>query len=90
MYPAPGERAPVQPGDVIGIELSSASGALFRLYFDNTTSGPANYVFNSHGYIFSLSQASSTPQDQPQISLIVVPDMPVATVSVFPTTQQLI
>ena len=87
--PQGSERALVQPGDIVGIELSSASRALFRLYFDNTTSGPANYVFNSHGYIFSLSQASSTPQDQPQISLTVVPDMPIATVSVFPTTQHL-
>ena len=55
------ERVAVQPGDVVGMELSSASRALFRLYFNNSNnSGPVNYVFNRHDYIFSLSQANFT------------------------------
>ena len=66
------ERVSVQPGDVVGIELSAANAAKFRLYFD-PNSGSKNYEFNSHSdSMFSLSQASSTiMQDQPQISLTV-------------------
>ena len=79
------ERVSVQPGDIVGIELPSDTRAKFRLYFDNTNSGPINYVFNSHGSVFSLSQASSTVQDQPQISLTVVPD---TLMTAFPTTTE--
>ena len=80
------ERVSVQPGDIVGMELSSASRALFRLYFNSTNNcEPTNYVFNRHDYTFSLSEASSTRQDQPQISLTVVPDMPKTTSPVLPT-----
>ena len=64
------ERVSVQPGDIVGIELSAANRAKFRLHFDNSGSGPANYEFNSHGHMFSLT-GSTIIQDQPQISLTV-------------------
>ena len=82
-----GERVTVQPGDGIGMELSFTRRALFRLYFN--TSGPANYVFNRHDYTFSLSDASSVRQDQPQIFLTVVPDVPITPIPILPTTQPL-
>ena len=66
------ESVSVQSGDIVGIELPSENQAKFRLYFDNSSSGPTNYVFNGHGLMFSLNQRSSTTQDQPQISLTVV------------------
>ena len=78
------ERVSVQPGDIVGIELPS-DNLSFRLYFDNTNSGPINYVFNSHGSMFSLSQASSSVQDQPQISLTVEPD---TLMTAFPTATE--
>ena len=73
----------VQPGYIVGIELPEENDSKFRLYF-NTQGGQTNYVFNSHGTTFSLSQASEETLDQPQISLTIVPD--IAT-TVLPTIQ---
>ena len=81
----PSEMVSVQSGDIIGIELPASNRAKFRLHFYATNSGPTNYVFHSQGSSFSLSEAISTQQDQPQISLTVVPDIPIITVPVFPT-----
>ena len=39
------ERVSVQPGDIVGIELSRQIEARFRLYFDSSV-GPTNYIFN--------------------------------------------
>jgi hypothetical protein len=80
------ERVSVQPGDVVGIELPASFQADFQLYFDNTNNRPTNYVFDSPGSTFSLSQASSSPQDQPQVSLTVEPAI-VPTTPALPTTQ---
>ena len=88
------ERVSVQPGDIVGIELPSDNRAKFRLYFDSSSSGPTNYVFNGHDSMFSLSQASSTRiQDQPQISLTVdrttvPPSSTTETLSTDPATTQ--
>ena len=80
------ERVSVQPGDIVGIELHSANEAKFRLYFDNTNSGSANYVFDSHDSTFSLSLASSTViPDQPQVSLTIEPVI-ATTIPILQTT----
>ena len=79
------ERLSVQPGDIVGIELPSDNRANFRLYFD-ANSGSTNYVFNSHGSTFSLSQASSTTQDQPQTSLTLEPIIQLTSTPIVLTT----
>ena len=82
------ERVSVQPGDIVGIQLPDASTVIFRLHFNDATTGPTNYVFNSHGSAFSLSEASSMTPDQPQISLTVEPVITM-TVPVLSSTQPL-
>ena len=67
------ERVSVQPGDVIGIEIARNSRYRFRLYFDDTNSGPTNYVFNGQVSTATLNQASFIKQDHPQISLTIEP-----------------
>ena len=64
-------RVSVQPGDIVGIEIARQRDYNFRLYFDDTNSGPTNYVFNGQFSTVTLSQSASTSQDQPQISLTV-------------------
>ena len=83
----PNERVSVQPGDVIGIELPRQNEAKFRLYFDSTNNAPTNYVFSGYDTTVSLSQAISSEQDQPQVSLTVELDN---IIPVLPTTQPLI
>ena len=75
----------VEPGYIVGIELPPENESKFRLYF-NSQGGQTNYVFEGHGTTFSLSQAISSEEisDQPQISLIIAPD--IAT-TVIPTIQ---
>ena len=82
----PNERVSVQPGDVIGIELPRQNEAKFRLYFDSTNNAPTNYVFSGYDTTVSLSQAISSEQDQPQVSLTVELDN---IIPVLPTTQPL-
>ena len=78
-------RVSVQPGDVVGIELARNKDYNFRLYFDDTNSGPTNYEFNGQFSMITLSQSDSTSQDQPQISLTV--EMAVQTTESSTTTQ---
>ena len=80
------ERVSVQPGDVVGIEIARNSRYRFRLYFDDTNSGPTNYVFNGQVSTATLNQASSIEQDQPQISLTIEP---IISTTVPPTTRPL-
>ena len=79
------ERLSVQSRDIVGIELSTRNDAKFRLYFDSTNGGPTNYVFSGLISIATLSQTSSTVQDQPQIALTVEPNVNATTV--LPTSQ---
>ena len=81
-----GERVTVQPGDIVGIQLPAANRVIFRLHFNDATTGPTNYVFNNHNSAFSLSKASSMTPDQPQISLTVEPIV-TTTVPVLSITQ---
>ena len=65
------ERMSVQPGDIVGIELSESTNARFRLYFDDN-SGPTNYIFNGPSpwlQTVNLNANSGTEPAQPQISL---------------------
>ena len=65
------ERVSVQPGDIVGIELSGRNNDRFRLYFDDN-SGPTNYIFNGRSpwlWTVSLNANHETEPAQPQVSL---------------------
>ncbi len=67
------DRVRVQPGDIVGIEIPTASDVRFRLYF-NINLGAKNYIFNGQVSHISLDQHDDTViRDQPQISLTVQP-----------------
>ena len=78
-------RVSVQPGDIIGIEIARRNVYRFMIYFDDTDDGPINYVFEQSLSSAILSQRNSIEQDQPQISLTVVPTI---TTTQLPTTTQ--
>ena len=70
------ERVSVQPGDVVGVELPRRDEYRFRFFHLHNYSGaPVNYVFNGQFSTVTLSQANSTAQDQPLISLAVEPSI---------------
>ena len=62
------ERVSVQPGDIVGIELSEQTRARFRIYFDNDGGSP-NYIFNQGSpQTVNLNENNRIESARPQIS----------------------
>ena len=63
----------VQPGDVLGLELSSDSNSTIVLLFARVIQGPINYVFSEEQLLSSLtvilSNRTSEIQELPQITI---------------------
>ena len=68
-------RRPVQPGDVLGLELAPQSNDAIDLSFARVIKGPTNYVFSEEQLLSSLSVvlsgSDSVNQDLPQIMFMV-------------------
>lgn len=63
-------RVPVQPGDILGLEIPPTSEDDFELHF--TSGGPTNYVFqNQPSTSTPLSSRSTEDKQQPQIHVVV-------------------
>ena len=67
-------QVPVQPGDILGLEIPAETNDNFDIYF--TEGGPLNYIFEgqlvSDHLQLNLSEAHQVSNDMPQISVLVV------------------
>ena len=63
-------RVPVQPGDILGLELPPTNYGDYEIYF--TSGGPTNYVFPNQllSNTTLLSSRASEAREQPQISIV--------------------
>ena len=83
-------QVPVQPGDIIGLEIPRSTRRVFTPYFKKRA-GPTNYEFiltPSGNDNLSLSDTSVTRRDTPLLSLTVVVTDTVATTSAIVTATE--
>ena len=68
-------QQPVQPGDILGLELAPQSNGAIDLSFARVVKGPTNYVFSEEPLLSSssvvLSGSNSVNQDLPQITFTI-------------------
>ena len=68
-------RVPVQPGDILGLELPPTNSDDYQIHF--TSGGPINYVFQEQLLSdTALSGRAIEVQEQPQISIVVNTESP--------------